>query len=151
MPSNANRQFLDFEKPIKDLIETIEKYKHDAEKNKMDMSEPIRQLEESILQKRKEITQHLTSWQRVQLSRHPDRPYTMKYIEKMTSCFLELYGDRNVKDDKAMIGGFANLGWRNCNDHWPAKRYQYQDAADAEFRNGKSGRLSQSVAINEAC
>ena len=53
MPSNANRQFLDFEKPIKDLIETIEKYKHDAEKNKMDMSEPIRQLEESILQKKK--------------------------------------------------------------------------------------------------
>src|SRR6187549_1878402 len=109
MPSNANRQFLDFEKPIKDLIETIEKYKHDAEKNKMDMTEPIRQLEESIAQKRKEITQHLTSWQRVQLSRHPDRPYTMKYIEKMTKCFLELYGDRNVKDDKAMIGGFANL------------------------------------------
>ena len=109
MPSNANRQFLDFEKPIKDLIETIEKYKHDAEKNKMDMTEPIRQLEESIAQKRKEITQHLTSWQRVQLSRHPDRPYTQKYIEKMTKCFLELYGDRNVKDDKAMIGGFANL------------------------------------------
>ncbi|TMI87594.1 MAG: acetyl-CoA carboxylase carboxyl transferase subunit alpha, partial [Bacteroidetes bacterium] len=52
MPSNANRQFLDFEKPIKDLIETIEKYKHDAEKNKMDMTEPIRQLEESIAQKR---------------------------------------------------------------------------------------------------
>src|SRR4026207_1513474 len=109
MPSNANRQFLDFEKPIKDLIDTIEKYKHDADKNKMDMSEPIRHLEESILQKRKEITDHLTSWQRVQLSRHPDRPYTMKYIEKMTKCFLELYGDRNVKDDKAMIGGFANL------------------------------------------
>src|SRR6187399_1092145 len=109
MPSNANRQFLDFEKPIKDLIETIEKYKHDAEKNKMDMTEPIRQLEESIAQKRKEITQHLSSWQRVQLSRHPDRPYTMKYIEKMTKCFLELYGDRNVKDDKAMIGGFADL------------------------------------------
>src|ERR1043165_8406534 len=109
MPSNANRQFLDFEKPIKDLIETIEKYKHDAEKNKMDMSEPIRQLEESILQKRKEITEHLTSWQRVQLSRHPDRPYTTKYIEKMTKCFLELFGDRNVKDDKAMVGGFAQL------------------------------------------
>jgi acetyl-CoA carboxylase carboxyl transferase subunit alpha len=53
MPSNANRQFLDFEKPIKDLIETIEKYKHDAEKNKMDMTEPIRQLEESIAQKEK--------------------------------------------------------------------------------------------------
>src|SRR4026209_2874556 len=109
MPSNANRQFLDFEKPIKDLIETIEKYKHDAEKNKMDMSEPVRQLEESIVQKRKDITQHLSSWQRVQLSRHPDRPYTLKYIDKMCDNFIELYGDRNVKDDKAMVGGFASL------------------------------------------
>ena len=110
MPSNANRQFLDFEKPIKDLIETIEKYKHDEEKTKVDMSEPIRKLEESILEKRKEITQRLSGWQRVQLSRHPDRPYTTKYIEKMTTNFLELFGDRNVKDDKAMIGGFASLG-----------------------------------------
>jgi acetyl-CoA carboxylase carboxyl transferase subunit alpha len=109
MPSNANRQFLDFEKPIKDLIDTIEKYKHDAEKTKVDMSEPIQKLEESILEKRKAITEKLTSWQRVQLSRHPDRPYTMKYIEKMTTNFMEFYGDRNVKDDKAMIGGFASL------------------------------------------
>jgi acetyl-CoA carboxylase carboxyl transferase subunit alpha len=109
MPSNSNRQFLDFEKPIKDLIETIEKYKNDAEKTKVDMSEPIQKLEESILEKRKEITEKLTSWQRVQLSRHPDRPYTLKYIEKMTTNFVEMFGDRNVKDDKAMIGGFASL------------------------------------------
>ena len=109
MPSNINRQFLDFEKPIKDLIDTIEKYKNDAEKTKVDMSEPIQKLEESILEKRKEITEKLTSWQRVQLSRHPDRPYTQKYIEKMTTNFVELYGDRNVKDDKAMVGGFASL------------------------------------------
>lgn len=109
MPSNANRQFLDFEKPIKDLIDTIEKYKHDSEKTKVDMSEPIRKLEESILEKRKEITRNLSSWQRVQLSRHPDRPYTLKYIEKMTTRFVELYGDRNVRDDKAMVGGFASL------------------------------------------
>ena len=109
MPSNANRQFLDFEKPIKDLIDTIEKYKHDAEKTKVDMSEPIQKLEQSILEKRKEITEKLSSWQRVQLSRHPDRPYTLKYIEKMSTNFVELYGDRNVKDDKAMIGGFASL------------------------------------------
>lgn len=109
MPSNANRQYLDFEKPIKDLIDTVEKYRHDAEKTKVDMSEPIRKLEESILEKRREITRNLSSWQRVQLSRHPDRPYTMKYIEKMTTKFVELFGDRNVKDDKAMIGGFASI------------------------------------------
>src|SRR5687768_10425791 len=109
MPSDANRQFLDFEKPIKDLIDEIEKLKHTAEKTKVDMSDAIQKMEASILEKRKEITQNLSSWQRVQMSRHPDRPYTLKYIEKMTTNFVELYGDRNVKDDKAMVGGFASL------------------------------------------
>lgn len=109
MPSNANRQFLDFEKPIKDLIEEIEHLKKSSESKKIDHSAAITQLEQMIIDKRKEITEHLTSWQRVQLSRHPDRPYTMKYVEKMTTNFLELFGDRNVKDDKAMIGGFASL------------------------------------------
>lgn len=69
----------------------------------------IEQLEQSIAAKRKEITQHLTSWQKVQLSRHPDRPYTLKFIEKMCSNFVEIHGDRGVKDDKAMVGGFAQL------------------------------------------
>ena len=109
MPTDANRQFLDFEKPIKDLIEEIEGARHRQEKTKIDMTDLIRRLNENILDKRKEITQHLSSWQRVQLSRHPDRPYTMKYIEKMTDNFIELFGDRNVKDDKAMVGGFATL------------------------------------------
>ena len=109
MPTNANRQFLDFEKPVKDLIDEIENAKHRQEKTKIDMTDVILRLELNILEKRKEITEHLTSWQRVQLSRHPDRPYTLKYIEKMTTNFVELYGDRNVKDDKAMVGGFASL------------------------------------------
>ncbi|HQV62078.1 MAG: acetyl-CoA carboxylase carboxyltransferase subunit alpha [Chitinophagaceae bacterium] len=109
MPSDRNRQFIDFEKPIKDLLEEIEDLKQKAEKSKVDYSEVIHKLENSVLEKRKEITQSLTSWQRVQLSRHPDRPYTLKYITKMTSNFVELYGDRNVKDDKAMVGGFASL------------------------------------------
>ncbi len=109
MPSNANRQFLDFEKPIKDLIDEIEGLKHRSEQKKINYSDMITKLEQSILDKRKEITDNLSSWQRVQLSRHPDRPYTMKYIEKMTTNFVELFGDRNVKDDKAMIGGFAML------------------------------------------
>jgi len=109
MPSDANRQFLDFEKPIKDLIDEIASMKHRQEKTKLDLSDPIKKLEEGILEKRKEITQNLSSWQRVQLSRHPDRPYTLKYIDKMTENFVELYGDRNVKDDKAMVGGFASL------------------------------------------
>ncbi|MES1215114.1 MAG: acetyl-CoA carboxylase carboxyltransferase subunit alpha [Bacteroidota bacterium] len=109
MPTDANRQFLDFEKPIKDLIDEIQNMKHRQEKTKLDLSETIKKLEDGILEKRKEITMHLSSWQRVQLSRHPDRPYTLKYIDKMTSHFVELFGDRNVKDDKAMVGGFSLL------------------------------------------
>lgn len=109
MPSNANRQFLDFEKPVKDLIDEIENTKNRQEKTHIDMSDMIQRLEQNIIEKRKEITKNLSSWQRVQLSRHPDRPYTTKYITKMTENFVELFGDRNVKDDKAMVGGFASL------------------------------------------
>jgi acetyl-CoA carboxylase carboxyl transferase subunit alpha len=109
MPQYPNRQFLDFEQPIKTLYEEIDKLKQTAEKSKIDMSEGIKKLEDAIEEKRKEITNHLTPWQRVQLSRHPDRPYTLKYIEKMTTGFLELHGDRNIKDDKAMVGGFGQL------------------------------------------
>ncbi len=104
------RQFLEFEQPIKELYEQIEENKKLASKNsKVDYDSIINQLEESILLKRKEITEHLTPWQKVQLSRHPDRPYTLEYILKMFTNFLELHGDRNVKDDKAMVGGFAQL------------------------------------------
>jgi acetyl-CoA carboxylase carboxyl transferase subunit alpha len=109
MPTNANRQFLDFEKPVKDLIDEIENAKNRQEKTKIDMTDVIQRLDQNILEKRKEITANLSSWQRVQLSRHPDRPYTLKYIDKMTANFVELYGDRTVKDDKAMVGGFASL------------------------------------------
>ena len=109
MPQDKNRQFLDFEKPIKDLFEDIEDLKKKAEKTKVDYSDMIRELEANVIERRKDITQHLSSWQKVQLSRHPDRPYTQKYIEKMFTNFVELFGDRNVKDDKAMIGGFAQL------------------------------------------
>lgn len=109
MPSNANRQFLDFEKPIKDILDVMESNRQRQEKTNVDMGDLFQNLENQILEKRREITANLTSWQRVQLSRHPDRPYTMKYITKMTDNFVELFGDRNVKDDKAMVGGFASL------------------------------------------
>ena len=110
MEEALKRQFLEFEQPIKDLYEQIADNKKLAAKNsKMDYDPIINQLEESILVKRKEITEHLTPWQKVQLSRHPDRPYTMEYIDKMCTNFIELHGDRNVKDDKAMVGGFAQL------------------------------------------
>ena len=108
--SAIQRQFLDFEQPIKELYEQIDENKKLATKNSnSDYNAIISQLEENILVKRKEITDSLTPWQKVQLSRHPDRPYTLEYILKMFTNFVELHGDRNVKDDKAMIGGFAQL------------------------------------------
>ena len=110
MSSPHIRQFLDFEQPIKELYEQIEENKRLASKNdRGDYNSIISQLEENILLKRKEITEHLTPWQKVQLSRHPDRPYTLEYILRMFTNFIELHGDRNVRDDKAMIGGFAQL------------------------------------------
>ena len=110
MSTNHERQFLEFEQPIKELYEQIEENKRLASKNsKVDYATIISQLEENVLLKRKEITEHLTPWQKVQLSRHPDRPYTMEYIDKMCTHFIELHGDRNVRDDKAMIGGFAQI------------------------------------------
>jgi len=109
MPELKNRQFLDFEKPIKDLYDQIEIQKASAEKSKIDLSDTIVRLEQRIAETKKELTNSLTPWQKVQLSRHPDRPYTLKYIEKMCTNFIELHGDRNVKDDKAMVGGFAQL------------------------------------------
>ena len=110
MPSYPNRQFLDFETPIKELYEEIEVAKKAAEKkSKVDYSNIIAELENSIIEKRRDITEHLTSWQKVQLSRHPDRPYTLSYIEKICTDFVELHGDRNFKDDKAIVGGFGKI------------------------------------------
>ncbi|MEO8771333.1 MAG: acetyl-CoA carboxylase carboxyltransferase subunit alpha [Ferruginibacter sp.] len=110
MPQLKNRQFLDFEKPVKDLYDQVEQLKLTQEKSKTDMSGAIAALEQKIVETKKHITDTLTPWHRVQLSRHPDRPYTLKYIEKMCTNFIEMHGDRNVKDDKAMVGGFAQLG-----------------------------------------
>ena len=110
MAAEHTRQFLDFEQPIKELYEQIEENRKLASKNSSsDYNSIISQLEQNILVKRKEITERLTPWQKVQLSRHPDRPYTLEYILKMFTNFIELHGDRNVKDDKAMIGGFAQF------------------------------------------
>lgn len=102
-------QFLDFEKPVADLYEQLAKLKENGEKSGVDVSATVNEYEQKIATTRQEIYDHLTAWQRVQLSRHPDRPYTLAYIEKMCTNFVELHGDRNVKDDKAMVGGFADL------------------------------------------
>jgi acetyl-CoA carboxylase carboxyl transferase subunit alpha len=102
-------QFLDFEKPLEELNSQLEKIKALAEKNHVDMSASVTQLETSIEETRAHIYKNLTPWQRVQLSRHPERPYTNYYISRMCNKFTELFGDRNVGDDKAIVGGFAEI------------------------------------------
>ena len=109
MPQLKNRQFLDFEKPIKELYDQIDQLKVTQEKSKTDMSSAISSLEQKITETKRNLTESLTPWQKVQLSRHPDRPYTLKYIENMCTNFIELHGDRNVKDDKAMVGGLGQI------------------------------------------
>lgn len=102
-------QFLDFEQPLEDLFAQVSKLKEVSAKNDIDVSKTLKELEASIEKERTRIYKNLTPWQRVQLSRHPDRPYTQYYIEQIFTNFRELHGDRQVKDDKAMIGGMAEL------------------------------------------
>ena len=102
--------YLDFEKPIEVLIEQIQKTKEIGDKESVDISKTIQELENKLEDTTKSIYNNLSPWQKVQLSRHPDRPYTLDYINALTKGdFLELHGDRNVKDDKAMIGGFGTV------------------------------------------
>lgn len=98
---------LDFEKPIAELETKLQDMKQLADDSDDNVNKAIRALEKKILELKKETFENLTGWQRVQLSRHPDRPYTQDYIYEITTDFIELHGDRNVGDDKAMIGGLA--------------------------------------------
>ena len=99
---------LEFEKPIHELEERLAEMKQLAEGNKAYVA-MVKELEDKITTLKKETFQNLTRWQRVQLSRHADRPYTLEYIYEMCSDFIELHGDRNVKDDKAIVGGFGKI------------------------------------------
>lgn len=103
------RTLLDFEKPIAELEAKLEDMKRLAAENNVDVSEAVRSLSDNILALKKETFSNLTRWQRVQLSRHPDRPYTLDYIEKICQEFHELHGDRTVRDDPSIVGGFANI------------------------------------------
>ncbi len=102
--------YLDFEKPIEELAGEIEKLKEVATKSKVDLNDKIAELEAHIEKTTQELYANLTPWQRVQVSRHPERPYTLAYIEHVTNkSFIELHGDRTVADDKAMVGGFGEI------------------------------------------
>lgn len=99
----------DFEKPLSDLYQQIDKVKQIADKTKVDMSATLAELEEKAEQTSNDLYSNLTGWQKVQMSRHAERPQTLDYINAICDDFIELHGDRTVKDDKAIIGGFATI------------------------------------------
>ncbi len=104
-------EYLDFELPLKDLEDQLEKCQIIGEESAVDVTETCNQIEKKLKEARKEIYTNLTPWQRVQLSRHPNRPYTLDYVRALCDgTFLELHGDRTVGDDKAMIGGLGKIG-----------------------------------------
>ena len=99
----------DFEKPLADLMQQIEKVKQVAEKTKVDMSATLTELDEKVASTSQSLYNNLTGWQKVQMSRHAERPQTLDYINMICDDFIEMHGDRTVKDDKAIIGGFATI------------------------------------------
>lgn len=101
--------FLDFEKPIADLYEQLNKLKAMDNEGEINMEEMVAALEKKIEVERENLYKSLTSWQRVQLSRHPERPYTLDYVSRIFTDFMELHGDRNVHDDKAIVGGMGKI------------------------------------------
>jgi acetyl-CoA carboxylase carboxyl transferase subunit alpha len=104
-------EYLDFELPIKELQDQLEKCELIGEESDVDVTQTCKKIEKKLVETKKEIYKNLTAWQRVQLSRHPNRPYTLDHIKALCGdSFLELHGDRNVKDDKAMIGGLGKIG-----------------------------------------
>jgi acetyl-CoA carboxylase carboxyl transferase subunit alpha len=103
-------EYLDFELPLKELEDQLEKCNEIRNESKVDVKDTYKNLKAKIEQTKKNIYSNLTPWQRVQLSRHPSRPYTLDYINALTDGnFLELHGDRNISDDKAMIGGLGKI------------------------------------------
>lgn len=101
--------FLEFEKPLESLYEQLDKIVEVGKEGDIDVSDKVKELENKIKAKTKEIYGNLSGWQKVQLSRHPERPYSMHYIEHMCSKFVELHGDRYFADDKAIVGGLGRI------------------------------------------
>jgi acetyl-CoA carboxylase carboxyl transferase subunit alpha len=100
---------LEFEKPIVDLERTLDDLRHQAQEQQIDLSIQIKAIEEKLEATKKQVFTTLTPWQRVQLARHPKRPYMLDYIQRIATNFIELHGDRRYADDRALVGGLATI------------------------------------------
>lgn len=126
-------EYLDFELPIKELEDQLDKCQIIGQESNVDVTNTCKQIEKKLEAAKKDIYKNLTAWQRVQLSRHPNRPYTMDHINALCGdTFLELFGDRNFKDDKAMIGGLGKIGGQSFMIVGQQKGY---NTKSRQFRN----------------
>jgi len=125
--------YLDFEKPLQELEEQLISAQQISERSELDISNVIKELNKKILETRENIYANLTPWQRVQLSRHAERPYTLDYINAITeNNFVELHGDRSVADDKAMVGGFGTIDGRT---YMLIGQQKGRNTKDRQYRN----------------
>lgn len=129
------KMILDFEKPILELEKKVEEMRRYADNP--DIAQEIARIEKRVRQLQQSVYSGLTRWQKVQMARHADRPYTLDYIQLMTTDFVELHGDRAFKDDKAIVGGLARLG-DTGHDHGAAERPGYKVESLPEFRDAES-------------
>ncbi len=126
-------EYLDFELPIKELEDQLDKCTIIGQESDVDVSNTCKQIEKKLEDTKKKIYKNLTAWQRVQLSRHPSRPYTMDHIKALSEgTFLEMFGDRSFKDDKAMVGGLAKIGGQSFMVICQQKSY---NTKTRQFRN----------------
>ena len=140
--------YLEFEEPIRQLREQLTQARDLQEQSDVDMESLAQDLESKIREVTEQVYSNLTPWQRVQVSRHPDRPYTLNYIEALTEGdFMELHGDRTVKDDKAMVGGFGVIDGQSVMFIGQQKRCQYEDAPIPKLRHGQPRRLPKALRL----
>lgn len=126
------KHYLDFEKPIEELENQLQNLREMEEKSEVDVGDTIDQLEKKLENYKKDVYSNLSGWEKVQLSRHPERPYTLNYIQLLCDDFIELHGDRNIRDDKAIVGG---LGTMNGETYLFIGHQKGRNTKDRQYRN----------------
>ena len=142
------KQVLEFEKPILELEQKIEEMRRYADNP--DIAQEIARIEKRVMQLQQSVYSGLTRWQKVQIARHPDRPYTLDYINLMTKDFIELHGDRTFRDDKAIVGGFGTARRPGRHDHRPPEGAGHEVECLPELRHAESGGVPEGAAADEA-
>ena len=145
------RYYLDFERPIEDLELKMDELKRISDGKDIDLSGEIKKLEKKIRDLRSEIFSSLTPWQKTLIARHPDRPYTLDYINLFASDFIELHGDRRFADDPAIVAGLAKVNGIPVVHRRAPERTGHKGEDIAQLRTAASGGIPEGIAGDEAC